>query len=131
MTGSRWAYGIALSGYFGLLALLLSWNTWLAPSHYFPVALVLIVMLVPLLVPLRGLLHGRVYTYAWTLFLALAYFTHGIGAAVADAPERLYGTLEVLFSTLLFLGALVYVRLHYRELRTRARREAALPPATD
>lgn len=101
---------LALIGYFGLLVLLLLWNTWLAPSKYFPVALVLIVMVGPLLLPLRGLLHARAYTHAWTSFLALFYFTHGVGEAYSNPAERLYGWLEILFSVALFLGAIFYVR---------------------
>lgn len=107
----------ALSGYFGLLSLLMLWNTWLAPSRYFPVALVLLVMVGPLLLPLRGLLHGRPYTHAWTSYLALAYFMHGIGQAYAVPSERTPALLEVLFSLALFLGAIFYARFRGRELK--------------
>jgi len=100
----------ALAGYFGLLLLFLNWYTWLSPSGRFPVSLVLIVMVVPLLFPLRGLLHGRPYTHAWTTFLALYYFTLGVGTAFADPDDRIFGILQVVFSLLLFTGAMFYAR---------------------
>ena len=114
------ARGIALFGYFGLMFLLLAWHSWLAPSQRFPVALTLIVLVVPLLFPLRGLLHGHPYTYAWTSFLALFYFVLGVGVAWADPAERVYGLLEILFSVTLWGGAIAYARFRSRELRARA-----------
>lgn len=111
---------LALTGYFALFALLMTWNAWLAPSRYFPVAMVLLVMGTPLLFPLRGLLHGKPYTHAWTSYLALAYFTHGVGTAWAVPAERLYGWLEIVFSLMLFVGAIFYARFRGRELRLAA-----------
>ena len=104
------AHVATLAGYFALLGLLMLWNTILAPSQHFPVAIVLIVMVVPLLLPLRGLLHGRPYTHAWTAFLALLYFIHGVGEAVTNPQERLLGSLEIIFSLVLFFGATFYAR---------------------
>jgi uncharacterized membrane protein len=117
VTLTRIARYLALTGYFGLLALLLLWNAWLAPSRHFPVAMVLIVMLVPLLLPLRGLLHGRPYTHAWTSFLSLLYFTHGVVEAYSNPAERHYAVLETLFSVALFLGAIFYVKFRAAESR--------------
>lgn len=101
---------LALSGYFGLIALLLAWKAWLAPSPYFPVALMLIVLVVPLLFPLRGLLHGRTYTHAWSCFLVLFYFTHGVVEAVSNPPERTLAIAEIILSLMMFFGAVFYVR---------------------
>lgn len=109
-----------LTGYFGLLILLLAWYTWLSPSARYPVSLVLIVMVVPLLFPLRGLLHGKPYTHAWTTFLALYYFTLGVGTAMADPTDRVYGILQVVFSVMLFVGAMFYTRLKARAMRAAA-----------
>lgn len=101
----------ALSSYFALLIHLLLWIIWLGPSHYFPTALVLIVMVVPLLFPLRGLLHGRAYTHAWTGFLAILYFVHGVGELVVNPPERLYAAIEVVLSLSLFFSCALYARI--------------------
>ena len=69
-------------------------------------ALVLLVLVVPLLFPLRGLLHGRKYTFAWSCFLALLYFTHGVMEAYSDDITRPLGLLEIMFSSLWFLAAM-------------------------
>ena len=111
------AYLVSLSAYFCLVLLLVAWNAWLAPSAYFPVALVLLVMVTPLLVPLRGLLHGKPYTYAWTSFLALLYFTHGVVEAYVNPAERLYAGVEALLALGLFSGSVLYARWRSREIR--------------
>lgn len=125
MSRSRIAYAAALSGWFGLFFLLLVWFGWLAPARLLPTSLVLLFGVGPLLLPLRGLLHGRPYTFAWTSFLSLAYFTHGVVVAWPRTPERWLGLLEVLFSLLLFTGAVWFARYRARELR------AAAPPERD
>jgi len=110
MSRNRFLQALTLCGYFGTLALLIAWYGWLAPSTHFPTALVLMVMLVPLLFPLRGLLHGRKYTYAWSCFLALLYFTHGVMEAYSSEVTRYLGLLEVVFTSLWFVAAMVYIR---------------------
>ena len=110
MPSSRFLYAITLLGYFGTLALLTVWYSWLAPSTHFPTALVLSVMLIPLLFPLRGLLHGRKYTFAWSCFLALLYFTHGVMEAYSSDVNRHLGLFEVVFSSLWFVAAMIYIR---------------------
>ncbi len=114
---TRTARYLTLISYFGLLLLLVVWNTWLAPSLRFPTALVLLVFVSPLLLPLRGLLHGRPYTHVWTSFLALAYFAHGISEAYVDPRDRPYAVLEVALSLALFSSCLLYARLRGRETR--------------
>lgn len=103
----RW---LALGGYLSLLALILVWNTVIAPSDRYPVALILIVLLVPMLFPLRGLLYGRRYTHAWTSMLSLAYFVIGVSDAYSDPVDRLYGWLMIVFSLSWFTGAVLSVR---------------------
>ena len=110
MPGSRFLYALTLFGYFGTLILLTAWYSWLAPATLFPTALVLIVLLVPLLFPLRGLLHGHKYTFAWSCFLALLYFTHGVMEAYSDNLTRPLGLLEIMFSSLWFLSAMAYIK---------------------
>mgnify|MGYP001824446040 FL=1 len=110
MPGNRFLYALTLFGYFATLALLTAWYGWLAPATHFPTALVLLVLVVPLLFPLRGLLHGRRYTFAWSCFLALLYFTHGVMEAYSNELTRPLGLLEVTFSTLWFIGAMAYIK---------------------
>jgi len=103
-------YGLCVAGYLGTFSVLLAWYSWLAPSPYFPVALVLLVLVTPLLFPLRGILHARRYTIAWSCFLALLYFTHGVVAAWNDPTARYLGLLEVACSVLWFVAGLLYIR---------------------
>jgi uncharacterized membrane protein len=103
-------YGLTLTGHLATFALLLAWYAWLVPSTLFPVALVLLVLVLPLLLPLRGILHARRYTIAWSCFLALFYFTHGVVTAWGDAADGPLGQLEVLTSSMWFLGGIGYIR---------------------
>lgn len=121
---SRFWYAVALSGYFGLFGLLLLWFSWLEPPRQAPVALALILLVGPLLPPLRGLLHGRPYTHAWTGLLALFYFAVGVFNAAGPMGRPWLAWLEIGFSLLLFLGAILYARVRGREQRAFA--EAAL-----
>lgn len=111
MITPRFLYAIALTGYFGTLILLVAWYSWLAPSDYFPISLILLVLGLPLFTPMRGILHARKYTLSWSCFLALPYFTHGVVEAWHSEVTRYLGLAEVLFTTLWFVGAMFYVRL--------------------
>jgi uncharacterized membrane protein len=101
----------ALTGFFGLLTVLLLWNAWLSPSTQYPVALILIILLTPLLFALRGILHGRRYTHAWMSMLTLFYFCIGVTEAYSDPATRYSGLAVTACSLLLFVGAVGYVKL--------------------
>lgn len=107
----------SLGAYFALIALLLNWFTWLAPPERVPIALALILTTVPLLFPLRGLLHGRIYTHAWTSYLALPYFILGVDAVAAGTEPIWLGWVAVVASTILFAATVGYTRYRGRELR--------------
>jgi uncharacterized membrane protein len=100
----------ALAGFFGLFALLMLWNTLFSSSARLPVALVLLIAVTPLLLPMRGFLAGNRKSCAWMAYLSLPYFVHGAQEAYADADERLYAGLEIVFSLLLFFGSSLYIR---------------------
>ena len=103
-------YMVALTGYFGLFALLMLWNTVLAPSSRFPVALILLITVTPLLLNLRGLLDRNTKSCAWMAYISLAYFIHGSIEAYVNTNGRLYPSLEIIFSLMLFFGSTLYVR---------------------
>lgn len=107
-----YSYRIALTGYFLLLILLLAWPTWIAPPQRLPIALVLIVSVVPLLFPLRGLLYGRASSFTWAGYLSLFYFIHAVTAAGAPEGFRqgLAIGMELAASLLLYFGAASYLR---------------------
>lgn len=106
-----YCYIMALTGFFGLFALLMLWNTVLAPSTRFPVALVLLVAVTPLLLPMRGLLDRKPKSCAWAAYVSLIYFLHGTAEAYVNTDERLYASLEITLSLMLFFGSAFYVRL--------------------
>jgi len=102
---------ITLNGYFGLLALIINWFTWLAPPVQVPRSLVLAALAIPLLFPLRGILHAKRYTHQWVGFLSLLYFIIGVDVWYNRIEiESLLGALMVLFSLLLLIGSSVYAR---------------------
>lgn len=109
MTAAHWKT-LALVGYFGTFALIIAWYAWLSPPQRLPVYLALLALGTPLLLPLRGLLHGRPYTYAWSLFLALGYLAHALIEGYSTTQDRWLAGLELLLVTFWFAGAIGYVR---------------------
>lgn len=123
---SRCFYLLGLSGWFALFILLMLWTTWLAPPTIMPVSVVLLLYVGPLLFPVRGLLNARSYTFAWTQFMALFYFAIGVMVAASNPDERLLGVLQVIFSLMLFIGAMLFIRFRAREHRQRQADDDAL-----
>jgi uncharacterized membrane protein len=115
MPAHRLLYALTLTGYFGTFTLLVAWYAWLAPSTHFPVALVLLLLVTPLLFPLRGLLHARRYTIAWSCFLALLYFTHGVIEAWHSVDTRMLGLVEIALTTAWFVGGIAYIKASSRD----------------
>ena len=110
-------YAFTLTGYFGLLILIVLWNGWLSPPVHFPRSLAILFLGGPLLLPLRGLLHGRPYTFAWASYLALFYLILGVVNLIASPGERLLATMQIFSSLMMYLGAIFFARYRGRELR--------------
>ena len=109
MRASLW-HRLLLAGHLATLAVLVAWYGWLSPSPQLPTALVLLVLGGPLLLPLRGLLHGRRYTVAWSLFLAIAYFAHALVELYSSPADRLYAGVELVSTLTWFIAGIGYVR---------------------
>ena len=107
---TRLFYALTLFGYFGIMALLLAWYGWLAPPSIVPAQLALVALGLPLFAPLRGLLHAGRYSVAWSLFLCLLYFTHGIMEAYSDAEARWFALTEVALSLCWLVGGIAFIR---------------------
>ncbi len=103
---------LTLFSYFSLIGVLIIWYGVLDPRP-----LVLGGLLLPLVFPLRGLLLGRPYTFAWSSFLILIYFIHGVGEAFANKPMRWPAALEILCSVMFYVGAILYARWRGRQLK--------------
>ncbi|MDH5357235.1 MAG: DUF2069 domain-containing protein [Gammaproteobacteria bacterium] len=108
---------LALTSYFGLMISLICWITLPEHSSLYPTSALLIIGLVPLLFPLRGMLHGKPYTHAWTGFLMLLYLSHGIGEVYSATEYSVYAALEVLFSSLVFIASIIFIRLNAKNAK--------------
>ena len=109
---------LSLVGYFGLLLSLTAWIVTQANAKpNFPALSFIVIGIVPLLFPLRGLLAGKPYTHYWVGFMMLFYFAHGIGEIYTAETMRasLFAWLEVIFSTLLFVSALYYIKFNAKK----------------
>lgn len=107
---------LALASFFGLIISLICWITLAEHSDNYPAYAWLIIALTPLLFPLRGLLHGKPYTHAWTGFLMLFYFSHGIGELYSATDFGLYPALEILFSSMTFIASIIFIRLNAKQI---------------
>ena len=87
------------------MVLLVVWYGWLAPPRFLSAPAVILILALPLFAPLRGLLHGRPYTVAWSLFLSLIYFTHGTVEAYSNGAARWLALTEVALSFALLAGS--------------------------
>jgi len=112
MNSTRFSRYLTLISYIALIGVLLGWYGIQDPS---PVAL--IALLIPLVFPLRGLLKGNPYTYAWSSFLILIYFSHGVVEAYANPAVRHLAGFEILCSVAFYSGAVLYARWRGRELK--------------
>jgi uncharacterized membrane protein len=106
------SYRLAMTGYFLLLILLLCWPTLISPPQRLPVALVLIISVIPLLFPLRGLLYGRTSSFNWAGYLSLFYFVHAVteAGAVSKLADKIAVGMEFTASLLLFFGVVGYLK---------------------
>ncbi len=65
--------------------------------------------------PLMGLLKGKLYTHAWSMYMSIFYFI--IGVWYAGSSEDLKIGLFVIFSSLVFfLGTVLYTRFMGKKL---------------
>jgi uncharacterized membrane protein len=112
MNSTRFSRFLTLGSYIALIGLLLGWY-----GIHDPSPVLLIVLLLPLLFPLRGLLKGNPYTFAWSSFLILIYFIHGVVEAYANPTVRILAWFEILCSVAFYSGAVIYARLRGRDLK--------------
>lgn len=100
---------MALIGFLSLVLFLILRTGWLSPPQEFPKSLALLLLVGPLMFPLRGMLHGRHYTYGWSMFMALLYFVIGVVYA-ANPANRWHGFLVIAFSSMWFFGCMLFLR---------------------
>ncbi|MCK5001916.1 MAG: DUF2069 domain-containing protein [Gammaproteobacteria bacterium] len=107
---SRW---LTLTGYFGLMIGLYVWHLLINQTEAHLISIIILTQLGPLMFPLRGLLNGKIYTHAWSIYLAIFYFIVGIWYAGAN-ETLMFGLYVTAFSLLFFTGTVLYTRLSSR-----------------
>ena len=103
---SRW---LTLSGYFGLIIGIYAWHMLINKTDDHLISVVLLAQLGPLMFPMKGLLNGKMYTHAWSIYLAIFYFIIGIWYASAE-QTLMFGLYITVTSLLFFTGTVVYTR---------------------
>lgn len=109
----RYAHWLTLVGYFALVAGIYLWHIVIHKTEDYLISLLLLLQLGPLILPLRGLLKGRIYTYAWSIYLGIFYFVVGVWYA-SSAATLAFGLYLVTASLLFFVGCVLYTRLASR-----------------
>nr|WP_234918290.1 MULTISPECIES: DUF2069 domain-containing protein [Aeromonas] len=107
---------LTLVGFFGLLGWVILWHLWLSPHPDLNPWLLPVIWTVPLLFPLKGIVQGNPYTHAWGNFVLMPYFLHALTLITTDEGERWLAVVELVFTTLAFVGTIYYARLRGREL---------------
>lgn len=106
---ARLAYLASCASLVALLFLCLAWELWLAPLR--PGGSWLALKALPLLVPLMGVLHGRIYTYQWSLLFVHAYFIEGVVRAWSDTGVAAgLAWAEIALAATFFVSAIAHVR---------------------
>ena len=67
----RW---LTLSGYFSLLFGLFAWHLLIEPAAKHLISVIIFFQIGPLMFPLMGLLKGKLYPHAWSMYIAIFYF---------------------------------------------------------
>lgn len=76
----------------------------------------LVLFWLPLLSAIPGLLRGNPYTYAWSNFVIMWCYIHGLTAIWTFEGPKFYIAIEILFLTMAFIGNTYFARYRGREL---------------
>lgn len=102
----RW---LTLSGYFSLMLGLYCWQLLINDTEKHLISIILIFQIGPLLFPLRGLLSGKLYTHAWSMYMAIYYFIVGVWYGAGE-NSFLFGLFVVFTSLTFFTGTAMVTR---------------------
>ena len=70
----------------------------------------------PLLAPVKGLLQGNPYTFAWSNFILMWCYLHGLTALWTYEGNMLFIFIELMLLTMAFIGNTYFARYRGREL---------------
>lgn len=109
----RW---LAIAAYLGLLALVIAWEGFVAPSRYAPPAFWTLLKALPLIAPLYFLWREKANAYLIAGLLVLLYFIEGVVVSFSErqtpglSPLLACALLEVTLSVVFVFSAMLYVR---------------------
>jgi uncharacterized membrane protein len=106
-----------------LFLLCILWELWLAPLK--AGGSLLFLKAVPLAFAIRGVAKGSHYTLQWSSMLVLLYLMEGVVRVMSDppGPSILMAWFEILFSTVFFFSAILYVRPAKKAAKLAIKRE--------
>ncbi|MBD1555998.1 DUF2069 domain-containing protein [Vibrio sp. S9_S30] len=107
---------LALAGNIGLLGWVALWQISLSPHPHINSLTLTLAWSVPLLLPLPGILAGKPYTHAWANFVLMLYFLHALTILYVNEGERWLAAVELLLTTIAFVGNTLYARQRGKEL---------------
>ena len=102
----RW---LTLLGYFSLMIGIYSWHLIINDTEKHLISIILFFQIGPLLFPLRGLLNGKLYTHAWSMYMAIYYFIVGVWYGAGE-NSLLFGLFVVFTSLTFFTGTALFTR---------------------
>lgn len=107
MSARQWSVLAAIS-LFGLIALCVLWEGWLAPLREGGSWLTLKAL--PLLPAVFGVLRGRRYTSQWLCMLSLLYLTEGVLRMNDPGLVATLARVEIALAVLLFVSTVMHAR---------------------
>jgi uncharacterized membrane protein len=109
----RW---LTLSGYFSLLFGLFAWHLLIEPPAKHLISIIIFFQLGPLMLPLFGLLNGKLYTHAWSMYMAIFYFVIGVWYA-GNSEDLMIGLYVIVTSLVFFTGTVIYTRFMGKQMK--------------
>jgi uncharacterized membrane protein len=116
ITLGRW---LTLTGYFSLMTGLFAWHLVLDPPARHLISIIIFFQLGPLMIPLFGLLKEKLYTHAWSMYLAIFYFVIGVWYAGKD-EDLMIGLFVIVTSLVFFTGCVIYTRFMGKQMKADA-----------
>lgn len=108
-------YFLALLGWFSLFALLCYTVINAHSENELPRSIQLLIVPGPLLLFLTGMLNGKPKTHLFASIAGLVYFSFGV-IALFSLESRNHGVLQIICSSILFFGGVMYARHGARHL---------------
>jgi uncharacterized membrane protein len=88
----------------------------LRPPAEHLISVIIFFQLGPLMFPLFGLLNGKLYTHAWSMYLAIFYFIVGVWYA-GNSDDLMIGLYVIFTSLVFFLGTVLYTRFMGKQMK--------------